>query len=149
MSDDRDMLKPAERPLGLLERLRRDVDQVHTPAPTRSLQRRGENHELLATAGAKLHDERHRLVTHLRQAFDDVRRVPLEKPPLRAGDAIPRQAADGFEETRPKRVVQILRLELLRDKSEIAANISGELANLGIDGRLVVWHELVLSWSSW
>ena len=45
----------------------------------------------------------------------------VQRPP------IPRQAADRVEQTRPERIVQVLRLKLLGYQREIAANVGDEL----------------------
>ena len=62
------------------------------------------------------------------QARDDFRGVAIEQGPLRARDAIPGQPADRLEEARPERVVEILRLQLLRRQREVAPDVGGEIS---------------------
>ena len=56
MADHRDMFETREPLLGLLECLRRDVDQVHARRTAARLQCFGEHHDLLAAAAPELDD---------------------------------------------------------------------------------------------
>jgi hypothetical protein len=78
----------------------------------------------------QLHDRRASLDPFRaeRGVLDDRRRVPFEKLALRAGDAVPRQAADRLEQTRAERIVEILRLQLLRRQLQIAGDVRGKLS---------------------
>ena len=62
---------------------------------------------------------------------------------LRARDPVPRQPADGLEQARPERVVEVLRLQLLGHEREIARDIGGEFG----DERAGCsqWHGLVVA----
>ena len=105
------------------------------PRPARRLQRFGENHDLLAAAAAQLDDQRHRVLERA-EPRDDLGRVPMEQRALRARDAVPRQPADRLEEARAERVVEILRLQLLRREREIARDVGGALHQRVIVGEI-------------
>ena len=109
--------------LGLLERLRRDVDQV-----TRALAPRAGSASASSTSFSPLPQPSSTIVpVEPRRARDDLARVRAEQPRLGPRDAIPRQPADRLEQARAERVVEILRLQLLRRQREIARDVGGEL----------------------
>ena len=58
VTDDGDVVETAERALGLLQGLARDVDQMHARVPPGGLQRLGEDDNLLPAAAAQLDDQR-------------------------------------------------------------------------------------------
>ena len=60
------------------------------------------------------------------------RACAAEQPVLGARDPIPRQPADRLEQARPERVVQVLRLQLLRREREIAPHVGGEFGGEAI-----------------
>ena len=124
MADDRDVLQARQPLLGLLERLRGDVDQVDAGRAAGRLQRLGEHDQLLAAAAPELDD---RGGSSSPSVGDDLPRVSVEQAALRARDAVPRQPADRLEQARAERVVEILRLELLRREREIAPDVGGEV----------------------
>ena len=107
MANHRDVAQAIQPLLTLLEGLRRDVDQVDASAAAASLERLGKEHDLLAAAASELDDRAFRLA----QGFDDRGRVPRQQLRLGARDAVPRQPADGVEQARAERVVEILRLQ--------------------------------------
>ena len=125
MPHDRDVTQPVQPLLALLERLRRNVDQVHVRAGAPPFERLGEQHDLFAAAAAQLDDR----ALGVAERRDDRPGVPREQLRFGPGDAVPRQPADGVEQARPERVVEILRLELLGHEREIARDIGGELGN--------------------
>src|SRR5262249_36241412 len=113
--------------------LARDVDQVHAAVAAGGLQRLGEDHELLAAAASQLDELRHDRSIRSAQQVDDLTSVRFEQPPLRAGDAVPRQTADRLEEARAERIVEILRLQLLGGQREIAPHIGSEIDTQLVD----------------
>ena len=112
MAHDRDVLETRQPLLGLLQRLRRDVDQVYARRAASRLQRLGEQHQLLAAAASQL-DDRRTARCPSAETIDDLG-VRDEQAVLGARDAIPRQPADRLEQARSERVVEVLRLKLLR-----------------------------------
>ena len=62
----------------------------------------------------------------------DFFRVRDQQSMFCARDSIPRQSADRLEQARPERVVQILRLKLLRRELQIAAHFGGEFERKGL-----------------
>ena len=70
------------------------------------------------------------------------RRSRRRAPPaaaLGARDAVPRQPADRLEQARAERVVEILRLQLLRREREIAPHVGGEIG-VSCRPRFVAWR---------
>jgi hypothetical protein len=132
MADDGDVLQTGQALLGLLEGLRRDVDQVHARAAAGGLQRLGEHDQLLPAAASELDDCR---PVRRAEGRNHVRGVAAQQPALGPRDSIPRQPADGVEQAGAERVVQVFRLELLRLEGEIAPHVRGELGGGGEGGR--------------
>ena len=82
---------------------------------------RRQDGELLAAAAAELHD-----AERPAQRLENRLRVRREQRRFRARDAIPRQAADRFEERRPELVVEVFRRELPRRALQVLAHLGGE-----------------------
>ena len=118
-------LAEARHPCGRgLQRLDGDVDQVHVGA--RLPRHRGDR----AARASRHCRSPARRATHpalrLERRSRDVARVPLQEHGLRARDPIPGQPADGVEQARSERVVEISRLQLLRLALQIANDVGGE-----------------------
>src|SRR6266508_2522509 len=60
----------------------------------------------------------------------NLRRIPLEQPELGACDPVPRQMADGIEETGAERIVQITRRQLSRFQLQIEPDIFPKRRNV-------------------
>ena len=56
MPDDRHVTQPVQPLLALLERLRRNINQVHARAGAPPFERLGQQHDLFAAAAAELDD---------------------------------------------------------------------------------------------
>ena len=120
------MAQAVEALLGLLERLRRDVDQVHVRRQPSRLQRLGQQQQLLAAPAPQFDDGGPLVFTERGNNRGTVLR---EQPRLRPRDAIPRQPADRLEEARAERVVEIFRLKLLRGEPQIPTDVGGEFCD--------------------
>ena len=96
------------------------VEPSVTAAPT-DVPRLDERHQLVAVARPEL-DERGRF-----EVPEDRARVFGNEPELSAGDAVPRQPADGLEERGAERVVEVARRQLARLQSQVIANVVREL----------------------
>ncbi len=121
----RDVSQSVQPLFTLLERLRRNVDQVDVRAGAAALERFGEEHDLLAAAASEL-DDRALAIAERRH---DRRGVPCEQIGLGSRDPVPRQTADRLEQARPERVVQILRLQLLGREREVPLDIGSEFGD--------------------
>ena len=77
--------------------------------------------ELLAAATTELDQTGWRLECTQHRAT-----MPVQQCQFRAGDLIPRQQTDGFEELRPERVVEILGRNLLRRAPQRLPQVLGE-----------------------
>ena len=132
MADDRKMVEPAERPLGLLERLTRDVDQMDPASPPEacSASARMTSFSPLPQPSSTNCGS---TVVRTAQQIDDVDGVRSEQPPFGARDAIPRQPADGLEQARAERVVEILGLQLFRREREVPPHVGSEVERELID----------------
>ena len=106
------------------QRRGRDVDQVHTPEPLAALLE--QDRKLLTVAAAKLRD-----VERPRQRLEHLARVAREQRRLRPRDPVPRQPADGIEERRAQRVVEIARRQLARRPLEILGDVGDEIGSSG------------------
>ncbi len=122
MAHDRNVPQAVQPLLRLLERLRRDVNEVHARVAAPALERLGEEDNLFAAAAPELDDG----AFGVAQRRDDGVGVAGEQFGLRAGDVVPRQPANRLEQARAERVVQVLGLQLLGHEREIALDISGE-----------------------
>ena len=127
VADHGHMVQPVEPLLALLERLGRDINQVHAGAGAATLERLGEQDDLLAAAAAQL-DNR---AFGVAESGHDRPGVAREQLRLGPRDPVPRQAADGLEQAGPERVVEILRLQLLGRERQIARDVGGELGGEG------------------
>jgi hypothetical protein len=96
------------------------------------LERFGQQDQFLAAAAAELHDR----AVGPAQRRDDRAGVPRQQRRLGARDPIPRQPADRLEQAGAERVVQVLRLQLLRCGRQVAPDVGGELCRQGIDDPL-------------
>ena len=136
MPDDREVAETPEPPLGLFERLRRDVDEVHAPAAPGRLQRLGEHHQLLAAPAAE---------------FDEQRRAIAVPPSARSTTSAAcasrrrrsarvmryhgsRQIASNSDE--PSSSYRYLDCSCLGIEREVAPDVRGELGEKAIGSRL-------------
>src|SRR4029434_2228619 len=94
-------------------------------------------------AAAACFDQRQQLGPVAWPELDDARdrrRLPqtraamcVEQAELRAGDAVPRQFADGIEQRRPERIVQIARRKLPGFERQVVFDIAGKLFKIERD----------------
>ena len=118
----------SQRARGRIERRRRHVHEVRCQIHTRMC--REQCHELVAAAGPKLDHVRD--AARARQHLVGVQR---QQPAFGSRDAVPRQAADHFEQRQPDVVVEISRRQLPRRQREVIPDIFGERGALDVRRR--------------